>query len=341
MSLLKKKTAREEALEAAWHLFLEQGEKPSTAKVRQIVQRGSDSHLNEGVNAFWDELKAKAQQWHAFPKDADFLMPLVSKLLDDVLRKAHSAYEDQLRDTKQLEVDAKRWIETVDKEKAALEEQLADAQQQLQTRTQQNITLQQSCDTQTREANQLRNELEKKQLECDQLKARNNDLKDAHNQSIEEIEKSAKMREQGLQQQYSARVDEAKKETEQLQAQLKKLQSEWQQKELTLQELLQAGKEKGASLVNSIANLKQENAALTEKRQQLETKLKELANENQTNGTHWREAQTLIAEKERALAESTKKLEQLAAERTQLGADKDTLNRQVMELIQRLPAIAQ
>ena len=125
MSLPKKKTAREEGLEAAWHLFLEQGEKPSTAKVRQIVQRGSDSHLNEGVNAFWDELKAKAQQWHAFPKDADFLMPLVSKLLDDVLHKAQSAYEDQLRDTKQLEVDAKRWIETVDKEKAALEEQLA------------------------------------------------------------------------------------------------------------------------------------------------------------------------------------------------------------------------
>ena len=90
-----------------------------------------------------------------------------------------------------------------------------------------------------------------------------------------------------------------------------------------------------------MAERKKENATLTASRLQLETKLKELANENQTNGTHWKEAQTLIAEKERALSESAKKLEQLAAERTQLGADKDTLNRQVMELIQRLPAIAQ
>jgi len=178
MSLPKKKTAREEGLEAAWHLFLEQGEKPSTAKVRQIVQRGSDSHLNEGVNAFWDELKAKAQQWHAFPKDADFLMPLVSKLLDDVLHKAQSAYEDQLRDTKQLEVDAKRWIETVDKEKAALEEQLAAAQHQLQTLRQQNESLQESCDARLHSTQQLQHELAIVSSENSQLKARVSDLKD-------------------------------------------------------------------------------------------------------------------------------------------------------------------
>jgi chromosome segregation ATPase len=138
-------TTRELTREAAFRMLMD-GSKPSINKIREILGKGSDKTIMDGLNEFWDELGQLITDWRTYPKLPNELAVAMNEWWQLAMKQSHRELESDRIEMSQtialseakadkalLERDQTlKRVETLEEDNDKLKEQLKNIEQSYQ-----------------------------------------------------------------------------------------------------------------------------------------------------------------------------------------------------------------